>query len=107
MRMNYFDLFSFAKATPLVQIKNGQPVAVSDETHFDFNMKRIMTDLVNAENKQLKVKFDILNESFLENIACNGSRLLHITSDIWNWDKDKLWIEGQNGIGDDVDLVRL
>ena len=57
-------------------------------------MKRIMTDLVNAENKQLKVKFDILNESFLENIACNGSRLLHITSDIWNWDKDKLWIEG-------------
>ena len=51
-----------------------------------------MCDLLEERGKQFKVKFDILTNRFLNDIASEGSRLVHITSDIY--EPDKLWVEG-------------
>lgn len=56
-------------------------------------------------DKQFKVKFDILTNKLLKDIAKNGSRLLHITSDIDH--SDKLCVEGRYGICNEIPLKRL
>lgn len=62
----------------------------------DFDMRwRILSKLADT-GKEYKVKFDILTLKLLKEIAKNGSRLLHITSDISN--SNQLCIEGHYGI---------
>ena len=64
-----------------------------------------MCDLLEERGKQFKVKFDILSNRFLNDIASEGSRLLHVTSDIY--EPDKLWVEGSHGIANEIHLKKL
>ena len=80
-------------------------MAVSDETRSDFNMRMKMMDNLEATGKQFKVKFDILSKRFLKEVAKNGTRLLHLTSDIG--DENKLIVEGRYGIANDLPNKRL
>ena len=59
-----------------------------------------MVEHLEKTGKQFKVKFDILNKRMLTEIAKEGSRVVHLTSDIF--DKDKLWVEGSYGIANEI-----
>ena len=98
-------MLTFAKATPLVFIQKKKPVPVSDETRSDFNMRMKMMNALESTGKQFKVKFDILSQKLLKDVAKNGSRLLHITSDIG--DENKLCFEGRYGIANEIPFKRL
>ena len=105
MRLNANNLFTFAKATPLVNMTKKGAIAVSDATRSDFDMRwRILNELEDT-GKEYKVKFDILSHKLLKDIAKNGSRLLHITSDIS--DSNKLCVEGRYGINNELPVKRL
>ena len=75
-------LFAFATATPLVNLTKNGATPVSDATRSDFDMRSRMISELQETGKEYKVKFDILTMKLLKDIAKNGSRLLHITSDI-------------------------
>ena len=105
MRLNANNLLTFAKATPLVHLTQKEVFPVSDATRSDFNMRKIMCDILEGCGKQFKIKYDILSNRFLNDIAKEGSRLLHITSDIY--EPDKLWVEGSYGIGNEIPMKKL
>ena len=64
-----------------------------------------MIDALEDTRKQFKVKFDILTNRFLKEIAKNGTRLLHITSDIFK--ENELCSEGMYGICNELPLKKL
>ena len=68
-------------------------------------MRKYIVDCLEKTGKQFKVKFDILNERLLTEIAKEGSRLVHLTSNIF--EKDKLWIEGSHGIANEKPTKNL
>jgi len=104
--MNANNLFTFAKATPLVNIsKHRRAEPVSDATRSDFDMRSKIMSALSDTKKEFKVKFDILTNQFLSDIAKNGSRLLHITSDVAF--EDRLCVEGFYGISCEIPLRRL
>lgn len=97
MRLNANNLFTFAKATPLVNLTRAKgPESVSDATRSDFDMRNKMVNKLQETGKEFKVKFDILTIKLLKDIANYGSRLLHITSDIA--ESNHLCLEGRHGI---------
>ena len=104
-------MFTFAKATPLVNLssnKNGREkiaTPVSDATRSNFDMRSRMQTNLSDTGKQFKVKFDILSNKLLKDIAKNGSRVLHITSDIEGG--NELCLEGRYGICNKLPLKRL
>ena len=65
---------------------------------------RMYTNLSDT-GKQFKVKFDILSSKLLKDIAKNGSRVLHLTSDIEG--STELCLEGRYGICNKLPLKRL
>ena len=111
LRLNANNLFTFAKATPLVNLsssKNGREkiaTPVSDATRSNFDMRSRMQTNLSDTGKQFKVKFDILSNKLLKDIAKNGSRVLHITSDIEGG--NELCLEGRYGICNKLPLKRL
>ena len=106
MRSNANNLFTFAKATPLVNLRSKKdPLPVSDATRSDFNMRDRMLQELEDTGKQFKVKFDIFSNKFIKDIAKNGSRLLHLTSDIP--DPNKLNCEGRFGICNEFPIKSL
>ena len=71
----------------------------------DFEMKPRVLHALTETKREFKVKFDILTNKFLKDIAKHGSRLLHITSDIAK--EGKLCIEGRYGICNEIPLKKL
>ena len=86
-------------------MKKTGPTPVSDATRSDFHLRQVMIDRLEDTGKQFKVKFDILSLKFLKDIARNGSRLLHITSDIES--ENTICLEGRHGIANDYPLKTL
>ena len=105
LRINANNLFTFAKATPLVNLTKSGPVPVSDATRSDFDMRTKIKNKLIKTGKEFKVKFDILSMRLLKDIARHGSRLLHITSDIA--ESNSLCIEGSYGICNQYPLKNL
>ena len=68
-------------------------------------MRAKMLTNLNDTGRQFKVKFDILSNKLIKDIAKNGSRVLHITSDIEG--SNELCLEGRFGICNKLPLKRL
>lgn len=68
-------------------------------------MRPIIQERLGAVKKQFKTKFDILTPKFLAEVAKEGTRLLHITADLY--ERDKLWVEGTNGVAEEIPLRHL
>ena len=51
IRLNFNNLLTFAKATPLVFIQKKKPIPVSDETRSDFNMRMKMMNALESTGK--------------------------------------------------------
>ena len=103
MQINANNLFTFAKATPLVnKITEKEVESVSDATRYQFDMRSKIVDKLFRTGKEFKVKFDILTMKLLKDIANHGSRLLHITSDIA--ESNHICLEGRFGICNQMPL---
>lgn len=96
MRFNANNLLIFAKATPIVYVTKSGVAPVCTNKHSEFQWRRRIMGELHDTGKEYKVKFDILSMKFLKDIARYGSKLLHISSDIYN--SHELCIEGRNGI---------
>ena len=69
---------------------------MSEATRSNFDLRHKITVKLAETRKQFKVKFDILTNKFLKDVAKNGSRLLHLTSDVEQ--SQSLCVEGLHGI---------
>lgn len=98
MRFYSHNLFTFAKAWPLVEKDptTGEVRSIGEfpTSRFDFAPK-IMDEFYDT-GLDLQIKFDFLNEDLLKNVIDSGSRVLHLSSDIF--EKDCLFIEDRTGI---------
>lgn len=97
MRAGSTNLFTFAKAWPIVE-KNDMGVIMSlgefTRTKFELmpKIERNFGDL----GKEIQVKYDLLTEEVLRYVAEFGSRVLHLTSDVIG--EGCLCIEGEIGM---------
>ena len=107
MRLSSNNLLTFARAHPMVYLskKEGVKPCNNDTKSCDFNMKGHVLQRLEDTGKQFKVKFDILTNQFVKEIAKNGSKLLHITSDIEA--PKKLCVEGRWGVCNDITLKSM
>ena len=102
IRNNFNNLFTFAKATPIV-LPDGTPC--SDETRQRIDMRTKVKESFGETQKEIQVKFDILSQKFLQDVVRRGTRLLHITSDYY--DSDHLYLEGEAGICEKIRIEEL
>ena len=105
MRLNANNLFTFAKAFPLVHKKRNEVVPVDETKRCDFNMRPILKERLGAVGKQFKTKFEILTPKFLKEVAKEGTRVLHLSSELY--EHNKLWIEGKYGIAEEINIRQL
>ena len=89
-------MLTLAKATPLVNLTHLGAVPVTNTTRTDVYIPKKILNELESTGKEFKVKFDILTLKLLKDIAKNGSRILHLTSDVYN--SKELCIEGRDGI---------
>ena len=87
IRLNASNVFIFAKAFPLVELKeDGKPSMVGTLTRhineFRNNLKRNFTEL----DKVINVRFDTLTLDVLEYVRDHGCRVLHLSSDVFKYE---------------------
>ena len=95
------NLFTFAKAWPLVAKTSYGPPESVEITRSIFDMQNKIHSIFDETNKEIQVNFDILDRKLLQRVAKYGTRVLHLTSD--KHKPDKLYIEGENGMCEAMD----
>ena len=97
MRTFSNNLFTFAKAWPLVERdRNGKIRSIGEFTTSRFELAPKILSAFNETELDLQIKFDFLNEDLLKSVLESGSRVLHLSSDIF--DKNCLYIEDRIGL---------
>lgn len=97
MRTFSNNLFTFAKAWPLVERdKNGKIRSIGEFTTSRFELAPKILSAFNDTGLDLQIKFDFLNEELLKSVLESGSRVLHLSSDIF--EKSCLYIEDTIGL---------
>ena len=105
MRSTSNNLFTFAKAWPLVTMSEQGPVSIGEITRSTFDLAGKIHNSFGSTGMELQVNFDLLTESFLKRVAKYGTRLLHVTSDLVS--EDHLCVEGQNGVCERIHIDDL
>jgi hypothetical protein len=97
MRSYSHNLFTFAKAWPLVEKDHqGQIRSIGEFPTSRFELSPKIELAFHETGLDLQIKFDFLNADLIRSVADSGSCVLHISSDIF--DKDSLYLEDKIGI---------
>ena len=89
------NVFIFAKAFPLVEVKGKDLLQVGSITRHVNSFRNRVLEGFRKQNKEVNVKFDSLTREVLTFIKNFGCRVLHLSSDVFK--PDHLCIEGTNG----------
>ena len=95
MRIYSHNLFTFAKAWPLVEIENNKVKSIGEFPTSKFELEPNIIDEFYKSGLDLQIKFDFLNEDCLKAVLDGGSRVLHLSSDLF--DRDCLYLEDELG----------
>ena len=99
------------KAQPLVYKRTktdtspSSTTAVSDKHRSKFPFVSYVKKRLQKSNVNLQVNFDILTKSALKQTIANGSKMLHITSDVVK--EDALVVEREHGICESIKTKQL
>ena len=97
--MRYYsnNLLTFAKAWPLVEkLPDGKIISIGDFTTSRFELKPDIETALLETGLDLQIKFEFLNKELFKNVIETGSKVLHLSSDIFS--RDCLYIEDKIGI---------
>lgn len=89
------NLFTFAKAFPLVYEENEAIKPIDDVCRSKFELRSKIMRNFEESKKEVQIKFDTLTENLLKYVGKVGTRVLHLTSDCI--DSDMLILEAENG----------
>ena len=81
------------------------PKSIGEVTASTFDIASKLSKSIKETNKAMRLKYDILTEDFLVNIAKSGTKLLHLSSDIIA--SEYLCVEGENGVCEKIHENRL
>lgn len=84
MHQQRSTLFTFMKASPLVfnNKDTGMQEPVSDKYRSNYQFVKEIKSNLKLAKENLQVKFDILTKNSLRETLAQGSKLLHLTSDV-------------------------
>ena len=71
-------------------------------------MQTKIHSLFEEVEKEIQVNFDILDKTLIQRVARDGTRVLHLTSDMRS--PDEIFVEGENGMCEPIktdDLYKL
>ena len=84
MRYHSNNLLTFAKAWPLVEKTNdGTIKSINELTTSRFDLKPDIEMALKNTKLGLQIKFEFLNKELFKNVIETGSKVLHLSSDIF------------------------